>query len=69
MARQRSTATIGVDVRAGVSHGLQPNLALFGEYRFTHVSPDFSFTRFAAATDVGATFDTHHFVFGASFKF
>ena len=64
-----TSVNIGADVRAGIAFDMEKNLALFTEYRFTHVAPDFSFTRFGATTDVSTTFNTHHFVIGTSFKF
>ena len=45
------------------------NLGLFAEYRFTHVAPTFSFDRAGGTTKAETTFNTHHLVIGASFRF
>lgn len=71
-----ATFAVGFDARAGLAVALTPRFALFGEYRYTYVEPEFE----DEVDDSGAPdFDTefeidpeltvHHLVFGASFRF
>ncbi len=73
---------IGLDVRGGLAWQLHRHLAVFGEYRFTHVDLDFEeggCLTFACAViplapeatrrTAETTLDTHHFLIGVSFRF
>jgi opacity protein-like surface antigen len=58
---------VGFKAAAGVAVQVYKNLALFGEYRFTHVSPevelrDANLNRTTLRTDL----DTHSVLFGIS---
>lgn len=64
-----TTVDIGADVRVGVVFQMEGRIALFTEYRFTHVSPSFSFDVAGGTRKVDTTFDTHHVVVGVSFRF
>lgn len=62
---------VGVDVRAGSYVMITPSIGVFGEYRFTHTDPgvtDHHANGFGRV-EVDTTLDTHHFLFGASFRF
>lgn len=75
---------VGLDVRAGLAWQLTTSLALFGEYRFTHVTLEVEekgcltfdcavFFPFAGGEDTRrtaeVTLDTHHFLMGLSYRF
>jgi opacity protein-like surface antigen len=64
-----TSVDVGIDVRVGVAWRLETNLALFTEYRFTHVSPTFNVDGSGTTRTAETTFDTHHIVIGASFRF
>src|SRR5689334_3026841 len=59
----------GLDLRLGVSYGLQENIKAFAEYRFTHVSPSFDVQNSSPATTASTKFNTSHFVVGLGFRF
>ena len=56
---------VGGQGGAGVAWQLQRNVALFGEYRFTHFSPDLRFRSDTLRTDL----NTHNAVFGISLRY
>jgi len=63
-------ASVGVKVGAGVAWQFTKNIAMFGEYRFTHFSPEFTFRdnglgNATLSTDV----NTHYLLVGVSFRF
>ena len=63
-------ASPGVKVGAGVAWQFTKNIAVFGEYRFTHFSPEFTFRddvlgNAKLSTDV----NTHYLLVGVSFRF
>ena len=63
-------ASAGVKVGAGVAWQFTKNIAMFGEYRFTHFSPEFTFRddvlgNAKLSTDV----NTHYLLEGVSFRF
>jgi opacity protein-like surface antigen len=68
---------VGLDARAGLAVQLAPSFALFGEYRYTYVEPHFEEDLEVASTPFGfeteveiePELQTHHIVFGASFRF
>ena len=68
---------VGLDARAGLAVQLSRHFALFGEYRYTYVEPDFDDSvddgfgapDFEADVDFEPELATHHIVFGASFRF
>jgi opacity protein-like surface antigen len=70
---QSSTDTsVGVKVGTGVTFMLTRNIGVFGEYRFTHFSPEFGFdvarpgfSKTVVKTDV----NTHHLLGGLSVRF
>jgi opacity protein-like surface antigen len=70
---QSSTNTsLGVQVGTGVTWLLTPNIGIFGEYRFTHFSPQFGFdvaTPGFSKTTVETDVNTHHVLFGVSIRF
>jgi opacity protein-like surface antigen len=65
-SRQSNDDTaLGVKVGAGVAWHFTPVIAMFGEYRFTHFSPEFTF----GGTDVSTDLNTHWVLVGVSFRF
>jgi outer membrane protein with beta-barrel domain len=68
---------VGLDARAGLAIQLSRSFALFGEYRYTYLKPNFDDTvddfaggpDFETEVDIDPTLQTHHIVFGASFRF
>ena len=69
-------ASIGVKASAGVAWQLHQNFFVFGEYRFTHFSPEFSFSPSPASgadtsgrTRVQMDLNTHHMLMGVSYRF
>ncbi len=52
-------------VGAGVAWHFTPVIAMFGEYRFTHFSPEVTF----GGTDVSTDLNTHWVLVGVSFRF
>jgi opacity protein-like surface antigen len=64
-----TSVDVGFDARGGLAFLLTRNVAIFGEYRFTHVSPEFSFDILGFRTKAETTFDTHHLFAGVSFRF
>jgi len=70
-SNQTDTDTsVGVKVGLGAAWAFTKNIAMFGEYRFTHFSPEFTITdvnvgRTTLSTDV----NTHHLLVGVSFRF
>ena len=59
----------GLDVRGGLTFMLTKNIGIFGEYRFTHVKPDFGFDILDIDSKAKTTFDTHHAHGGLTFRF
>jgi len=64
-----ASVDVGVDVRGGLALMLTKNIGIFGEYRFTHVKPDFGLDIVDVNFKAKTTFDTHHVVGGLSFRF
>ena len=69
-AQQSDTdATVGVKLGVGAAWRLLANVAVFGEYRFTHFSPRWSFANGGALGTLEADINTHHLLFGVSYRF
>lgn len=70
---QSSTRTsVGVQAGTGVTWMMTPHIGIFGEYRFTHFSPQFGFdvaTPGFSKTTVETDVNTHHVLFGLSIRF
>ena len=65
----RDTA-LGVKVGAGVAWHFTKLIAMFGEYRYTHFSPEFTFVDNARGiTDLSTDVNTHYVLVGVSFRF
>jgi opacity protein-like surface antigen len=67
---------VGFDARAGLAVQISHSFALFGEYRYTYLKPDFEDTvddfgspKFETEVDIDPTLQVHHVVFGARFTF
>jgi hypothetical protein len=62
--------SVGVKAGAGMAWQFHRNVALFGEYRFTHFSPEFTIrNEFVGKVKTKTDIDTHGAVFGVSFRF
>ena len=56
---------LGVKVGGGVAWHFTPVIAMFGEYRYTHFSPNWTI----GGTDVTTDINTHYVLLGVSFRF
>ena len=68
------SSDLGVDVRGGIAWQFHKHMAMFGEYRYTHVSIEFDQTDilygFAGNREtLDTTVKTNHFLIGISFRF
>ena len=62
--------SVGVKAGAGMAWQFHRNVALFGEYRFTHFRPEFTLRdAFLGNSRTKTDIDTHGVVFGVSFRF
>jgi opacity protein-like surface antigen len=69
-ANQSDTDTsVGFKVGAGVTFLFTKNIGIFGEYRYTHFSPEFEFTTAGVKSKTETDINTHHLLVGASFRF
>jgi opacity protein-like surface antigen len=73
-SHQSDTDTsVGLKTGAGLAWQFSPNIAVFGEYRFTHFSPDFSVRdkvfKGSPNDKAETTLNTHHALMGVSFRF
>ncbi|PYN90686.1 MAG: hypothetical protein DMD87_00595 [Candidatus Rokuibacteriota bacterium] len=65
-----SDTSVGVKVGAGVAWQFTKTIAMFGEYRYTHFSPEFTFRDNAlGSTDLSTSVNTHYLLMGVSFRF
>jgi hypothetical protein len=64
-----TSVDVGVDIRAGAAFRVTPLIALFAEYRFTHVQPEFSRESGTGTVTSTTTFDTHHVLTGLGLRF
>jgi len=61
--------SVGVKAGTGIAWQFHRNVAVFGEYRFTHFRPEFVIRdQFAGRIAVKTDVDTHRVVFGVSFR-
>ena len=60
---------LGLDLRLGLSWGIRENLAVFGEYRYTRVEPEFEGNSFSENVQVKTELRTNHWTAGISFRF
>lgn len=67
--QSETDTSAGVKAGAGVAWQFHRNVALFGEYRFTHFEPEFDFNNLGAKGTVETDVDTHRAVFGISYRF
>ncbi len=70
-SNQSDTDTsVGVKVGAGVAWQFTKNIAVFGEYRFTHFSPEFTFRDdVLGSATLSTDVNTHSLLVGVSFRF
>jgi opacity protein-like surface antigen len=71
--QSETDASVGVKLGLGAAWLFLKNVAVFGEYRFTHFSPEFEFRDDVGGVPVPATLETdvntHYFLVGASYRF
>ncbi len=67
--QSESDASIGVKLGLGAAWLVLKNVAVFGEYRFTHFSPEFEFSDNFVPVKVETDVNTHSFLVGASYRF
>jgi len=70
-SNQSSTDTsVGVKLGAGVAWMFTKNIGIFGEYRYTHFSPEFTFRDDVRGNaNLSTSINTHYLLIGASFRF
>jgi opacity protein-like surface antigen len=70
-ANQSDTDTrIGAKVGAGLAFLITKNIAAFGEYRFSHLDPTFTFKdTILGSSDVSTSINTHAILWGVSYRF
>jgi hypothetical protein len=64
-SRNETDTSFGVQAGVGVAFSVHRNVALFGEYRFTHFSPDVE----VGGIKIETNLNTHHLIGGISFRF
>ena len=63
-------ASVGVKVGAGVAWQFTKTIAMFGEYRYTHFSPEFSFRDdVLGSATLSTNVNTHYLLMGVSLRF
>ncbi len=71
--QSETDASVGVKLSLGAAWLFLKNVAVIGEYRFTHFSPEFEFRDDVGGVPVPVTVetdvDTHSFLVGASYRF
>ncbi len=67
--QSESDASVGVKLGLGAAWLVLKNVAILGEYRFTHFSPEFEFRDGGLPRTVETDVDTHSFLVGASYRF
>src|SRR5262245_5027676 len=61
--------SFGYTVGGGITWQFDRTLGLFGEYRYSHASPEWEFKNYGSKTTVETDLNTHHFLIGISAKF
>ena len=65
-----SDTSVGVKVGAGVAWQFTKTIAMFGEYRYTHFSPEFTFRDdVLGSANLSTATNTHYLLMGVSFRF
>jgi opacity protein-like surface antigen len=65
-----SDTSVGVKVGAGVAWHFTKLIGIFGEYRYTHFSPEFTFSdNTLGSANLSTSINTHYLLVGASFRF
>jgi opacity protein-like surface antigen len=60
---------LGLDFRVGLAWSITHNLALFGEYRFSTVEPEFEENVYGVSENMETKLATHHWLAGISCRF
>jgi opacity protein-like surface antigen len=64
-----SSVQPGLDLRAGVAWQFHKNVAVYGEYRFTHVYAKFEDTATNPSSSADTNINSNHFLLGLSYRF
>jgi opacity protein-like surface antigen len=64
-----SDTSVGVKLGAGVAWLFTKNVGVFGEYRYTHFSPEFTFRDDGGTANVSTSINTHYLLVGVTFRF
>jgi opacity protein-like surface antigen len=65
LSGSETDTSFGIKAGLGAAFSIHKNVALFGEYRFTHFSPDVE----VSGVKVETNLNTHHLIGGISFRF
>lgn len=63
-----SSTAVGLNTQVGLRYRVTSNIAIFGEWKFNHARFSFDATP-NAFTNVDATYNVHHLVFGVGYHF
>ena len=70
LSGSETDTSFGIKAGLGVAFSVHKNVALFGEYRFTHFSPDVEVSGIeVSGIKVETNLNTHHLIGGISFRF
>jgi opacity protein-like surface antigen len=61
--------TVGFKIGTGIAYNITRNFAIFGEWRFTYFSPEWSFTDNGESGKLETDISTFHFLVGAALRF
>lgn len=64
-----SDTSVGVKLGTGVSWLFTRNIGVFGEYRYTHFSPEFTFKDNGTTANLSTSINTHSLLVGVTFRF
>ena len=64
-----SDTSVGVKLGTGVSWLFTRNIGMFGEYRYTHFSPEFTFRENGTPANLSTSINTHSLLVGVTFRF
>lgn len=64
-----SDTSVGVKLGTGVSWLFTRNIGVFGEYRYTHFGPEFTFRDNGTTANLSTSINTHSLLVGVTFRF
>ena len=68
-SQSETDASVGVKLGVGVAWLFTRTIGIFGEYRYTHFSPEFTFSAPGGNSKLSTDINTHYLIVGASFRF